>query len=261
MRRTTTPADLPRWFPPDEVLLGTDEASAMVRQFCFEAFCLEAITTIDEHGVGAREPLPIYTDHMYLRVAIQMLVRLRTIYWLKSRKVSATWLLLMWMLWTLMSRRDALCGWVAPKLGDGEIVLGRLVKGPIASLPDWVLDMYEFSTPTGKVEVVSFKGKPWGSTLLAYPKGADQLRVLGHTKIAVDEAHLITDLAELLQGCTPGLRAAEGKPGGQLMLVGVGKRGSHFHKLLDPTRSGTLEVARQMAMERLTPVDDLPAVA
>lgn len=255
-RRVSKRSDYERWFPPEDVLKKqTHEDQLRTLQQGLEWFAIEAVTTIDEHNKGVRLPLPIYGHMAYLRIAIQMLLRLQNLYWLKSRKVSATWMLLIYAFWKVHLYRDQLAGWVTQKEDDGKRLMRRYVTGALlGSLPDWMHAMHRYADYKDLFLIEKCQGQPWGSTLLPYPEGADQLRQFGHSLVIVDEAHLLTDLADLLQGISPGLKAAEGKPGGQLVLCGVGRRGSHFGRLLGAQR----DEARKLAMQRLTRPPDAP---
>lgn len=257
-RRISKPTDYPRWFPSDDDLRKLTPEDQLLRlQQAFEWFILEAVTTIDEHNKGVRLPLPVYGHMAYLRIAIRMLLRQRRMYWLKSRKVSATWLLLEFLFWQMHLYRDQLAGWVTQKEDDGKRLVRRYVTGALlGSAPEWMHGMYRYADYKDVLLIEKCQGQSWGSTLLPYPAGADQLRQFGHSHVVVDEAHLLTDLAELLQGISPGLKASEGKPGGQLVLCGVGRRGSHFGKLLGAQR----DEARKMAMQRLSKPPDADAL-
>lgn len=255
-RRVSKPSDHVRWFPPeDELARLTKEDQFRRLQQGLEWFTLEAVTTIDEHNKGVRLALPVYGHMAYLRIAIQLLIRFMRLYWLKSRKVSATWMLLIYAFWKLHLYRDQLAGWVTQKEDDGRLLVRRYVTGALLpSLPDWMHGMYGYAPHRDVLVIEKCQGRAWGSTLMPYPEGADQLRQFGHSLVIVDEAHLLSDLADLLQGIDPGLRAAEGKAGGQLVLCGVGRRGTHFGRLLGAQR----DEARKIAMQRLTRPPDAP---
>ena len=257
----SVPSDYWRWFPPTSTLPLDKDKRATALQEAFEAYSTEAVLTVDEHdSENPRKPLPLYGQMAYLRVAIWAFMRYRRLYWCKGRKVAATVLLTEILTWINHYRSHRLWGWVTQDKKDGSDLVERYVKhGYVESHPKWLKARYIYGQSKGDLVIARRNGwgsrserveeQVWDSELRSYPAGADQLRQFPHSGVVIDEGHVIPDLPGLIQGTTPGLRAAEGLEGGKLVIVFVARKGAYVEYLAGPHCREAIKLAK----ERLSP--------
>lgn len=214
-----------------------------------EAFCWEACRTKDEHDFERSiKPLP---DVEFLHFMFKLFQSERWINIAKSRQVFCTWAVFIYSLWRILARPNQTIALIPKKQQDGERHIEDRLKNTLwQNLPGWLKDRYTIAPLKGSFHVLAGPpqpnlptGEPWGSFLVCYPQGADQLRGATHSVVIGDEVAHQPGHAEWWKAAIPTIQERGGK-GGQIIQLSSAKRGSFFQKQLTDRVRDAVKLAK-----------------
>lgn len=207
-----------------------------------EAFCWEACRTKDEHDtVSPIKPLP---DLEFLRLFFRLVQSERVLFVAKSRQVFVSWATFVYMLWRVLAAPHQSIALIPKKQEDGQNhVEDRLKHTLWANLPEWLRARYTIAAIKGGFNVTHRDGEPWGSFVVVYPQGAEQLRSYTHSVIVGDEVAHQRGHQAWWRAAIPTVQERGGKAG-QIIQISSARRGSYFEKQLGPKLRDAVALAK-----------------
>lgn len=211
-----------RWFAP------TPEALA--------AFCFEACKTVDQHDkLNPLKPLP---DLDFIRFFFWLCCTYNFVNVPKSRQVFMTWCAFVYALWRMLAMPRQLIGLVPKKEEDGlDHIQNRLRRTLFGNLPPWLQSLYVVAEPKGELHLTHMWTPDglveWDSRIVAYAKGADQVRSFTHSLLIGDEVSFQPKHSEWFHAALATTQG-RGEHEGQILQLSSATRDCFFHKQVHP---------------------------
>lgn len=154
----------------------------------------------------------------------------------KSRQVMVTWIMVAVHLWLAMFHEEQRI-FVISKNRESATELIHRMKAIYKRLPEWLQEALPLAKAISEMPKTQLIFRH-GSSIIALPRGSEQIREYTASAIFVDEAAFVPDLEEVVAAAVPAIAG-----GGRLTLVSSVYAGTDFEK-----------IARQRRDELIKPI-------
>lgn len=229
-------AKLSRWFPKIEAEPFSNAWWA-ARCAAQRAFLYEACFTRDE--LDEEHPIKKFPSHPYIGTAADAFMCEKKFLLPASRRVLKTWIAKGCAMYRTLELPSTTIAYVTQKGGDGQRHIEEHVKRPMWDmLPPWLKAMYHLEEAKGQFRVaekwIDGRWQEWGSWIVPYNQGDDQLRSFTHRIVFWDEIAFMANAEDMWEAVLPTIRGSGAKHG-QLWAVSTVNPGSYFNEtLLEP---------------------------